>query len=49
MNIALPALVVFLLLLPEFIFRARFKLAERTSHDLKHGAITASVLLGSVA
>jgi len=33
MNIALPALAAFLLLFPGFIFRARFKLAERTSLD----------------
>jgi hypothetical protein len=33
MNIALPALVVFLLLLPGFIFRSRFKRAERISLD----------------
>lgn len=33
MNIALPALVVFALLLPGFIARARIKRAERTSLD----------------
>ncbi|UGQ46660.1 hypothetical protein [Massilia endophytica] len=33
MNIALPAIVIFLLLLPGFIFRSRIKRAERTSLD----------------
>lgn len=33
MNIALPALVGFLLLLPGFVFRSRFKRAEKTSLD----------------
>jgi hypothetical protein len=33
MNVALPALIVFLLVLPGFIFRSRFKRAERTSLD----------------
>jgi hypothetical protein len=33
MNIALPAFVIFLLLLPGFIFRSRIKRAERTSLD----------------
>lgn len=33
MNIALPALVVFVLLLPGFIVRSRFKRAERASID----------------
>lgn len=33
MNIALPALIVFFLLLPGFIFRSNLKRAERTSLD----------------
>jgi hypothetical protein len=33
MNVALPALVVFLLLLPDFSFRSRLKRAERTPLD----------------
>jgi len=33
MNVALPALIVFLLLLPGFIARSRFKRAERISLD----------------
>jgi hypothetical protein len=33
MNIALPALVVFLTLLPGFVFRSRFKRAEKASLD----------------
>jgi hypothetical protein len=33
MNIALPALVVFLLILPGFVFRSRFKKVERLSLD----------------
>lgn len=33
MNIALPALLIFLLLLPGFIFRSRYKRAERSSLD----------------
>lgn len=33
MNVALPALIVFLLVLPGFIFRSRFKRAERDSLD----------------
>jgi len=31
MNVALPALIVFFLLLPGFIFRTNLKRAERTS------------------
>ena len=46
MNIALPALVAFLLLLPGFIFRARFKLAERTSLDFSpFGRVAADAIL----
>ena len=33
MNFALPAVVVFALLLPGFIFRSRLKRVERTSLD----------------
>lgn len=33
MNVALPAFVIFLLLLPGFIFRTQLKRAERTSLD----------------
>ena len=33
MNVALPALVIFLLVLPGFVFRSRFKRAERTALD----------------
>jgi hypothetical protein len=33
MNVAFPALVAFLILLPGFVFRSRLKLAERTSLD----------------
>lgn len=46
MNIALPALVAFLLLFPGFIFRARFKLAERTSLDFSpFGRVAADAIL----
>jgi hypothetical protein len=33
MNVAFPALITFLVLLPGFVFRSRLKLAERTSLD----------------
>lgn len=33
MSFALPALVVFVLILPGFLFRSRYKLSERTSLD----------------
>lgn len=33
MNVALPALIVFFLLLPGFIFRTNLKRVERTSLD----------------
>lgn len=46
MNVALPALVVFLVLLPGFIFRARLKRAERTSLDYSpFGQIAAEAVL----
>jgi len=46
MNVAFPALLVFLLLLPGFLFRNAFKRAERTTLDWKPfgQAVTASVL-----
>jgi hypothetical protein len=36
MNLALPALVVFVLLLPGFLARSRFKRIERSSLDFLH-------------
>ena len=49
MNIALPAFVAFLLMLPGFIFRARFKLAERTSLDFSpFGRVAADAILWAV-
>jgi len=33
MNVALPALIVFFLLLPGFVFRTNLKRVERTSLD----------------
>lgn len=49
MNIALPALVAFLLLLPGFIFRARLKRAERTSLDFSpFGQVAADAILWAV-
>jgi len=49
MNVALPALVAFLLLLPGFIFRARFKLAERTSlHFSPFGRVAADAILWAI-
>lgn len=48
MNIALPALIAFLLLLPGFIFRTRLKRAERTSLDFSpFGQIVAEAVLWS--
>lgn len=51
MNVALPALIVFLLVLPGFIFRDRFKRTERTVLDyapfgrvVAEGVIWAAVL-----
>lgn len=46
MNVALPALIVFLVLLPGFIFRARFKRTERTSLDFSpFGHVAAGAVL----
>jgi hypothetical protein len=46
MNVALPALIVFLLLLPGFIFRTRLKRAERTSLDYSpFGQVVAEAVL----
>lgn len=49
MNVALPALIVFLLLLPGFICRTRLKRAERTSLDFSpFGQIAAEAVLWSL-
>lgn len=46
MNVALPALIVFLVLLPGFIFRVRLKRAERTSLDFSpFGQVAAEAVL----
>lgn len=46
MNVALPALIVFFLLLPGFIFRANLKRAERTSLDFSpFGQVVAEAIL----
>lgn len=47
MNIALPALLVFIVLLPGFVFRSRFKRIERTSFDFSPfgQVVTTAVLL----
>jgi hypothetical protein len=46
MNVALPALVVFLLVLPGFVFRQRFKRAERTALDYApFGRVVAEAVL----
>lgn len=44
MNLALPALVVFLLVVPGFVFRARWKTIERTSLD--YAPFSATVVSG---
>lgn len=51
MNVALPALVVFFILLPGFILRSRFKRAEQTSLDYSPfgQVVTEAVLCGGVA
>jgi hypothetical protein len=50
MNLALPALVVFLLLLPGFIARSRIKRAERQSLDYSpFGQIVSEAVLWSIA
>lgn len=46
MNVALPALIVFFLLLPGFIFRTNLKRAERTSLDFSpFGHVVAEAML----
>lgn len=46
MNVALPAFIIFLLLLPGFVFRAHLKRAERTSLDYSpFGEIAAEAIL----
>ena len=48
MNVALPALIVFFLLLPGFIFRTNLKRAERTSLDFSpFGQVVAEGILWS--
>lgn len=50
MNVAFPALLAFLILLPGFIFRSRLKLAERTSLDYSpFGQIVTEAILWAVA
>lgn len=50
MNIAFPALLVFLILLPGFIFRSRYKRAERTSLDYSpFGQVVAEAVLWALA
>jgi len=50
MNVALPALIVFFLLLPGFIFRTNLKRAERTSLDFSpFGQIVAEAILWALA
>ncbi|WLI87693.1 hypothetical protein Q4S45_13175 [Massilia sp. R2A-15] len=49
MNVALPAIIVFLLLLPGFIFRTRLKRADRTSLDFSpFGQIAAEAVLWAI-
>jgi hypothetical protein len=48
MNVALPALIAFFILLPGFIFRTNLKRAERTSLDFSpFGQIVAEAILGA--
>jgi hypothetical protein len=50
MNVALPALVVFVVLLPGFILRSRFKRAERTSLDYSpFGQVVTEAILWTCA
>jgi hypothetical protein len=50
MNVALPALIVFFLLLPGFIFRTNLKRAERTSLDFSpFGQVAAEAILWTLA
>lgn len=49
MNVALPALIVFIILLPGFIFRSGLKRAERISVDFSpFGRVVAEAVLWSV-
>ncbi len=49
MNFALPAILVFLIVLPGFLFRSRLKLAEQTSLDYSpFGRVVTEALLWSV-
>lgn len=49
MNVALPALIVFIVLLPGFIFRSGLKRAERTSVDFSpFGRVVAEAVLWAV-
>lgn len=48
MNVALPALIIFFVLLPGFIFRIRFKRVERTSLDFSpFGRIAAGAVISA--
>jgi hypothetical protein len=50
MNVALPALIVFILLLPGFVFRSRFKRVERTSLDFSpFGQVVSEAVILAVA
>lgn len=51
MNLALPAVVVFALLLPGFVFRSRLKRVERTSIDYSPfgRAVTEAVIIAAAA
>ena len=50
MNLALPALLFFLIVLPGFLFRSRLKLAEQTSLDYSpFGRVVTEALLWSIA
>jgi hypothetical protein len=50
MNVAFPALVVFIILLPGFILRSRFKRAERTSLDFSpFGQVVTEAVLWTCA
>lgn len=50
MNVALPALIVFFLLLPGFIFRTNLKRVERTSLDFSpFGQVAAEAILWALA
>lgn len=50
MNVALPAVIVFLLLIPGFIVRSRYKRAERTSLDFApFGEVAAAGVVSAFA